>query len=113
MKELYQLIREYKTGASSGAEPGGVIENFSIENGAEQLKEFFNMVEQRVYENTLSVDDPSLIADYAFSLNGINGDRRILCESERDSFTKFLRGRISADRNLLIPADVALFVSRR
>ncbi len=110
MKELYQIIREYKTGSSSGLNSGGVIGNFSIENGGEQLSEFFNIVDLKIYENSLSVDDASLLADYAFSLNGISGERKILHESERGGFTEFLRDRISSDGNLVITSDAGLFI---
>ena len=110
MKELGGLIREFFSLPPDRRAPGGVIANFSMENGAGQLREFFDGADLLVYENSLAVTEAKPLLDYAVSLNGINGERWILEERYREGLLKFLAGRIERDGAIAIPADAGMFV---
>jgi ubiquinone/menaquinone biosynthesis C-methylase UbiE len=42
--------------------------SFTLENGAEQLKEFFNQVEIKVFEDSLKITDAGPLVDYILSI---------------------------------------------
>ncbi len=110
MKELGGLIREFFSLPPDGRAPGGVIANFSLENGAVQLREFFDGVDLLVYENSLAVTEAKPLLDYAISLNGINAGRRTFSERHAEKFLEFLTNRIERDGAITIPADAGMFV---
>lgn len=114
MAEMRALIAGYRLGPGrgTGARTNRVIANFSIENGAEQLREFFPDVRLEIYENTLVIDEVGPLVDYAYSLNRISDDRVVLRDDEREAFTAFLRERLAGE-SLVVPADSGLFVCRK
>ena len=111
MGELRALIGEFRSASSAVAKGNQVIRNFSIENGADQLREFFPDVRLDIYENSLVVNEAAALVDYAFSLNCIWGDRVVIKEEERDAFTAFVKEKL-AGGSLSIPADAGLFTCR-
>jgi SAM-dependent methyltransferase len=105
MKELGRPCQEFFSLPPDGRAPGGVIANFSMENGAGQLREFFDGADLLVYENSLAVTEAKPLLDYVLSLNGINSDRRAFGERHAQRFLKFLTNRIARDGAITIPAD--------
>lgn len=109
MREMGDLIREYRSKPHGGNKPNELIANFSIENGAEQLRKCFNEVRLEIYENSLLINEAEPFVKYVYSCNGINRGRSILDEGERDAFSEFVKDRIKRDNNIIIQSDFGLF----
>lgn len=112
MKELRELIKEYRSKPYNEGEAHPVISNFSIENGDGQLKEYFNRVELKIYDNSLIINDAQSFINYAYSCNGMSEGKIILDESERNMFHKFVEEKINTDGNIIIPSKFGMFISR-
>jgi SAM-dependent methyltransferase len=112
MKEMRDLIIKFKSLNAETGKLNGIINNFSIETGKEQLEKNFNNVELKIYKNSLIIDDAESLADYAYSLTGMNRRGEILNESDRNKFTDYLINIIKSDGSINIPADSGLFICR-
>lgn len=112
MKELTDIIREYRSLPARGIKSNSVIQNFSLQNGMEQLEEYFSEIKMDIYENFLKITEAAPLADYAVSLNNITAGRIVLKEEERESFISFVRERINRDRGIIIHANAGIFTSR-
>jgi len=69
MKELGQLMKEYilkiHMAQFSPLKPEiRVFDNFSVENGEEQLREYFNDVTLRIYKNSLLITETGPLINY-------------------------------------------------
>jgi len=122
LTELRALLQEFKSDATDA--PGGgstsgraeldppVIAAFSLENGAEQLREHFESVETRTYADELRITDPDAIVDYFRSLNGIREDEQVLAKEEADAFRDFIRARMASDGEVRTTTRSGMFVCR-
>lgn len=113
MGEMSDIVREYRSVPLSGKSGNGVIQNFSLKNGEEQLKEYFNNVELEIYENSLNITEAAPFTDYAVSLNSIVPGRVVIDESERERFTAFIQDRINREGRIFISANAGIFICRK
>lgn len=112
MIEMRDLICEYRKVPVSRYRGGGVIQNFSLSNGAEQLGRHFASIELRFYKNTLLVTDAEPFTDYVISCNDIINGRVLLHESEGDKFSGFINDRIKINSGIKFSADAGMFICR-
>lgn len=112
MKELTDIVREYRSVPAVESRSNGVIKNFSLQNGEEQLKEFFDRVELKVYENILEVTEAVPFTDYAVSLNDITPGKTVLPVSEKERFTEFVQTKIDKHGSINISAKAGIFICR-
>ena len=112
MIEMRDLICEYRKVPVSRHRGGGVIQNFSLSNGAEQLGRHFGSIELRVYKNKLLVTDAGPFTDYVISCNGIIDGRVLLHENEKDNFYGFINDRINMNSGIKFSADAGMFICR-
>ena len=112
MKEMRILIREYKSLPQDAAAANAVIDNFSLQNGEQQLKEFFNDVILKIYENSLRINEAGPFVDYIYSCMGMTQGRRVLEEADKKPLLEFVKERISRDGSIIIPSDSGMFISR-
>lgn len=63
MQELKHLLRNYKKSPDFDPAGGGVVDGFSLENGEWQLKDFFQEITLKRYENSLEITDADAIVD--------------------------------------------------
>ena len=61
--QLYEMMSTVVDGSVSS-----LVGGFTAENGREQLKEHFDQVERRLFENEARVTDPDALTAYALSL---------------------------------------------
>jgi SAM-dependent methyltransferase len=81
---------------------------FNMENGAEQLQEYFTSVEERRYPDQLRVSDVGVLVDYAFS-----GMRLGLDESRKEEFVAFIEEEMVANDGVIhIQKDSGMFLAR-
>lgn len=96
LQELYEVGSEY-------AEVPDDLD-FSLENGADELDEYFETVERRDFDDTLRVTEPEPLVAYLLSLPGFDGEHAV--EMERR-----FRDRIGDDA-LELTTDTGLFVAQ-
>ncbi|MDH5020669.1 class I SAM-dependent methyltransferase [Halobacterium rubrum] len=77
---------------------------FSLQNGGDQLREYFDSVECRRFDTELVVDSPEPLVAYVLSLPGF--DPEIGPDVERDFRERF------EDGELRVEKDVGVFVAR-
>ncbi|OHD63274.1 MAG: hypothetical protein A2176_11880 [Spirochaetes bacterium RBG_13_51_14] len=112
MKEMIEIIKDYKSKPRDGFELNPVINNFSIENGEEQLREFFDDVILKIYEDSLMINEAEPFINYVYSCNDMNQERMILNESERRGFLEFVEDKIRRNNTIIVPSDFGLFISQ-
>jgi ubiquinone/menaquinone biosynthesis C-methylase UbiE len=112
MREMRMLIREYKTGSTGTATTNSVIDNFSLQNGEEQLKEYFNEVIIKIYENSLIINEAGPFVDYMYSCMGMTQNRPVLEESDRKPLLEFVEEKLKMNGSIIIPSDSGIFISR-
>lgn len=79
---------------------------FTLQNGEEQLRTYFDTVERHNYEDLLEVTDVNDLADYIFSLTGMSSLRAL----PREIIIKVL-SKASTNGVLKVPKDYGLFLS--
>ena len=100
MEYLTGLFREYGVQAEAN-------HTFTLQNGREQLRAYFDMVERYDYEDALEVTDVNDLADYIFSLAGMSSLRAL----PRETIVRVLRG-AAVDGVLRVPKEYGLFLAR-
>lgn len=107
MKELWDLATLYdkKVKVTEWFSSG-----FSLENGKEQLEEFFGNVTVHYDDNNLLVDDWRVIYDYMCSLPG--GIEKIMKQSEEAS-KRFLKSKVTDRTPYFIRKNTGVFVAER
>jgi ubiquinone/menaquinone biosynthesis C-methylase UbiE len=112
MKEMTGIIREYRSLPPAEKTRKSVIDNFSLSNGEEQLKEYFKDVELRIYENTLVINEAAPFVDYTLSINGITPGKVVLHENEKNAFTGFIQKKIDMDGSINVSSRAGIFICR-
>jgi SAM-dependent methyltransferase len=106
LAELDQLIAQF-------VGPDAVLPTlpFSLENGSDQLHEWFGTVGQRRFPppGDLEVTDPQPIVDYIRSLPGGDG----LDETREGLLRQFVHKRIATDGCFRIHTDAGVFIASR
>jgi len=84
--------------------------SFTLQNGAGQLKRYFEEVEMIPYQSDLWVTDAALLADYAWSTPKV----QILFRPEqKESLKRFFERRIDAFGGIYIRKETGLFIARK
>lgn len=68
MKEITDLVQGFNSSISLSADK--LYERFGLDNGKELLEQYFDMVECRMYEDSLFVDEPEPLIEYILSCHG-------------------------------------------
>jgi len=113
MKEMRDLLREYRNVPVSGSRSGGVIDNFSLSSAVGQLERHFGSIEVKVYSNTLVVTDAAPFTDYVISCNDMINGRTLLRENEKERFSDFISERIDKSSGIKFSADAGIFICRK
>lgn len=113
MNEMRRIIRDFTAKPAAGERPNPIIKNFSIENGGAQLSGYFGRVTLELYENTLRVTQAGPFVDYAYSLQGMHGEKSVLEEHRRDEFLHFIEREIAERGTIHIPSDSGMFTCRQ
>lgn len=104
MKEIELLAKEYDERISLSEIK--LYDLFGLENGAEELRLFYNKVELFKYEDSLLVTDPQPLADYIYSCHG----NQMTCIGSRQAhFERFLQKK-TGRKGLHVTKDAGLFV---
>ncbi len=105
LKEMHDMVVRFDPQlAAWGAQPGG---SFSLENGAAQLREFFDHVSLDRYSDALVVTDAALLTDYILS------GRLELSPDRQIDLAEFVSRALQAnDGKIYITKDSGVFEAR-
>ncbi|SHK08909.1 Methylase involved in ubiquinone/menaquinone biosynthesis [Anaerocolumna jejuensis DSM 15929] len=103
MKEIEELAKEYDEQIALSEVK--LYDIFGLDEGAEELKAFFQTVEKYLYEDSLLVTDIRPLADYIYSCHG--NQMSILKDREQD-FEKFLTRKLGK-KGLSVTKDAGIF----
>lgn len=79
---------------------------FGLENGKEQLEEWFNEVKLFIYEDSLLVNEVEPLIDYIYSTHG---NVQYLLKNKKEELTLFLRNKLSFGGDIYIRKSSGLF----
>lgn len=88
-----------------------VADAFGLENGLEQLGEFFRSVEVRRYENELVVTSSGPLVEYVFSSHSIN--EKYLNPGKIRIFKNYLDGILRRQGHIKVTKDSGLFIAKK
>jgi len=100
MQEMWNWIER-----ASGGKQGMITLSFTLENGKEQLQEFFSYVELTRYPDSLKITDVSMIMAYIRSMTSAAD----LQETEFQSLERELTEMLRANGEIFIAKDSGLF----
>ena len=106
MKEIFELAYEYDKNVKA---PEWFSRGFNLENGKEQLDEFFSSVTMFYHDNNLMVPDWKAIYDYLCSLPGIEKVMR----KNKEASVKFLKNRVTESEPFFISKSTGVFVAKK
>jgi ubiquinone/menaquinone biosynthesis C-methylase UbiE len=112
MKEMKEIISEYRAKPVKENATNDLIQNFSIEDGGEQLKKYFNNIVLKPYDNILIINEAEPFINFIYSTVGIQRDKIIFNEDEREPLTEFVKNIIERKGNISIPANSGLFICK-
>ena len=95
MKEIFELAYEYDKNVKA---PEWFSRGFILENGKEQLDDFFSNVTMFYHDNNLLIPDWRVIYDYLCSLPGIEKVMR----KNKEASVKFLKDRVTESKPFFI-----------
>lgn len=90
-----------------------VVSEFSLENGKEQLENYFSNIEIRKYEDSLEITEADAIVKYFLSLNGMTEGKTILKEEQIDEFSKYIEKKIENQGKIFVSKDTGIFVCKK
>lgn len=82
--------------------------DFTLENGAAQLKPFFPNIERRRYEDALLVTEVDPLVAYVESSFQLHTDK---IDESLNAFSDYVREVMSETGSILIPKDSGLFIA--
>ena len=106
MKEIFELAHEYDKNVKA---PEWFSRGFNLENGKEQLDEFFSSVTMFCHDNNLLIPDWRAIYDYLCSLPGIEK----VMSKNKEASVKFLKNRVTESKPFFISKSTGVFVARK
>jgi len=81
---------------------------FNLQNGAEQLRPWFGLVEKKFYLGDLWVTEAQALVDYAYSLPRV---QQLVPQDQREPMLKFFQARIDQSGGILIRKETGLFLA--
>ena len=83
---------------------------FNLENGAEQLSQWFGMVENKLYPGDLWVTDAQPLVDYVYSTPRV---QQMIPLDQRELMREYFQARINESGGILIRKETGLFLARQ
>ena len=106
MKEIFELAHEYDKNVKA---PEWFSRGFNLENGKEQLDEFFSSVVMFYHDNNLLIPGWRAIYDYLCSLPEIDKVMR----KNKEASVKFLKNRVTESKPFFISKSTGVFVAKK
>jgi ubiquinone/menaquinone biosynthesis C-methylase UbiE len=90
-----------------------VVSEFSLENGKEQLENYFSNIEIRKYDDSLEITEANAIVNYFLSFNGMTEGKIILKEEQIDEFSQYIAKKIENQGKIFVSKDTGIFICRK
>ena len=108
MKEITELVQEFDS--KIRLSEVNLYDQFGLENGEQYLREKFQSVELRLYEDALLVPKAEPIVDYVLSCHG---NQRELLDGRTEQFLEFVEEKIKRNGVFRITKEAGIFVCRK
>ena len=108
MQELHDLVRRFESRIEIPL--GGLIINFTLENGRELLEKYFSMIVCEVHENNLLVDDEEAIYNYVYSYPG---NAPCILAQRGEEFRALLKNEMEKEGVIFIQKATGMFLCRK
>lgn len=108
MKEIEEIVKEYNP--TVYLIESRLHEKFGIENGNNILRNFFQEVEFRRYNDELRVTNAQILIDYIMSCPGNQNE---IIGIDLDAFKKFICSKIKEQGHIKVTKDVGIFICRK
>ncbi|MDD5622965.1 MAG: class I SAM-dependent methyltransferase [Actinomycetota bacterium] len=113
MHEMKKMVNDFLGNTRYEEVISDVENNFSLENGKEQLLEVFDKVDLLKYDDSLEINEPELIVNYVLSFNDIKPGVIVLDPSRKDNFYAFIAKQIKKEKTIRIQKHMGLFICRK
>ncbi|WP_314592007.1 class I SAM-dependent methyltransferase [Paenibacillus terrigena] len=114
MLEMRELVHEFDPHSKYNEVLGSIETRFSLENGREQLLEYFGDVQLILYNDSLLVTESEAVVKYVLSLNGFSSDQVVLDQGSVDHFKEFIdRKMTQSNGQIYIQKSSGIFISSR
>lgn len=107
MLDLDQLVTEFWP-AYGGLHTMSL--KFNLENGADQLRQWFGQVERKLYSGDLWVTEALPLVDYVFSTPRV---QQLIPLDQREPMRAFFQARINRSGGILIHKETGLFLANQ
>lgn len=107
--ELKNLLREFNTNVVISK--SDFSEEFGLENGENQLSDYFHKTDILKYDDSLVVSQVEPLIDYIFSTTGNAKD--FLTGEKLTSFNSFIENKIKVQGSIFITKDTGIFKSAK
>jgi ubiquinone/menaquinone biosynthesis C-methylase UbiE len=108
MSELRALLKPFNDLPSVSG-----ITNFTLENGRDQLKNYYSNIEIRKYDDSLEITEVEPIINFYLSLNGISEGKVFLKEEKIAEFRQCLTEKLKKEGKILVTKDTGIFLCRK
>lgn len=106
MKEIFELAGEYDKNIKA---PEWFSRGFNLENGEEQLKEYFSDITMFSHDNNLIVPEPGAIYDYLCSLP----EMEKAMGRNKNTIIKFLKSKVTENEPFFISKNTGVFIAKK
>lgn len=106
MKEITELVQGFQKQITLSADK--LYERFGLENGEQKLKLYFDIIEQRLYKDSLVVNQVEPLIEYILSCHG-NQNQYIL--NRYKDFRSYVEKKTK--RGLRITKDAGIFICKK
>lgn len=103
--ELRELLKEYKSNIVIAQ--SDFAEDFGLENGAEQISNYFDAIELLRYEDSLIVSEIEPIINYLYSTTG--NSKEVLVGENLENFERLVENKMKATGSIFITKDTGVF----
>ena len=113
MKEMSEIISGFTGNNNYKEAKGSITESFSLENGSEQLKKYFEKVDKKIYEDSLEINSAADLANYVLSCNDLKPGITVLKNEEKEEFVKYLKRIIDRQGKIHITKSSGMFIASK
>ncbi|WP_018754301.1 class I SAM-dependent methyltransferase [Paenibacillus terrigena] len=112
MLEMREMVNAFDPHSKYNEVLGSIETRFSLENGRQQLLDYFGDVQLSLYEDSLLVTESEAIVKYLLSMNGFSADQVVLDPEAADQFKEFIDRKMAQSYGqILIQKTSGIFIS--
>ncbi|MCK8058941.1 MULTISPECIES: class I SAM-dependent methyltransferase [unclassified Fusibacter] len=110
LREMKEILSDFDSRLD--AKTFSVAHEFGLENGQAQLREYFDSVEVRYYEDSLQITDAQPLIDYMLSMKGHLNIDEVMTNERINELYELLNDRILNEGYIKITKNSGVFVAK-